>query len=242
VSPQTFERVGLLTGLNQAFQCVGSILIAPLIKRFQTKNVLVSAILVFGLLTAILLAVDAATGGYIKPSNWSKTHKSEDFSYYGTYNTDGIIPIYCITGIAYGMIELIRRVTPRDIVGGDVQKLRRMDAMVHIFYEVSGTGGAFATALALIPGLGNNFAFLITPILFVLACTVWFFIRIPPGEIQRLEEISHNQPNYFRATLQGFLLFLQSIFTGGKIIFSSRKFIWLLPGYSRALRTPFPRK
>lgn len=31
---RTFERVGLLAGLNQAFQCVGSILIAPLIKVF----------------------------------------------------------------------------------------------------------------------------------------------------------------------------------------------------------------
>ena len=37
---QTFFKVGLLTGLNQAFQCVGSILIAPLIKRFPTKMVL----------------------------------------------------------------------------------------------------------------------------------------------------------------------------------------------------------
>jgi len=30
---RTFERVGLLTGLNQAFQCVGSILIAPLVRH-----------------------------------------------------------------------------------------------------------------------------------------------------------------------------------------------------------------
>lgn len=29
---QTFERLGLLTGLNQAFQCVGSILIGPLVR------------------------------------------------------------------------------------------------------------------------------------------------------------------------------------------------------------------
>jgi len=28
-----------------------------------------------------------------------------------------------ISGVAYGMIELIRRVVPRDIVGGDVQKV-----------------------------------------------------------------------------------------------------------------------
>src|SRR5262245_59756447 len=60
-SSKTFERVGLLTGLNQAFQCVGAILIAPLMKRFLTKNVLVVSILGFGLFTAILLIVDAAT-------------------------------------------------------------------------------------------------------------------------------------------------------------------------------------
>jgi hypothetical protein len=136
---KTFERVGLLQGLNQAFQCVGSILIAPLIKRFPTRSVLSCAILAFGLLTAILLIVDAATGGKIMPKDWSKTHKKDDWAYYGDYNTDGIIPIFCITGIAYGMVELIRRIIPRDIVGGDVQKLRRMDALVHIFYEIAGT-------------------------------------------------------------------------------------------------------
>lgn len=68
-TPRTFERVGLLQGLNQAFQCVGSILIGPLIKRFPTKAVLSVAIFCFGLLTAILLIVDAGTGGRLKPGN-----------------------------------------------------------------------------------------------------------------------------------------------------------------------------
>ncbi|KAK9321076.1 hypothetical protein V1517DRAFT_363373 [Lipomyces orientalis] len=95
----TFERVGLLTGLNQAFQCVGSILIAPLIKRFPTKNVLSCAILVFGIFTAILLIVDAATGGTFIPAAYRENHPEDDFSYYGDYNTDGMIPIYCVTGI-----------------------------------------------------------------------------------------------------------------------------------------------
>lgn len=122
VKPTTFQQVGLLQGLNQAFQCVGSILIAPLIKRFPTRSVLSVAILTFGLLSALLLIVDAATGGRIKPKDWSKNHKADDFGYYGTYNTNVIIPIYCVTGLSYGMVELIRRVIPRDIVGGDVQK------------------------------------------------------------------------------------------------------------------------
>jgi MFS family permease len=231
---QTFYKVGLLTGLNQAFQCVGSILIAPLIKRFPTKMVLSIAILVFGLLTAILLVVDAGTGGRIKPDGWDKTHKKEDWSYYGTYNTDGIIVIYCITGVAYGMVELIRRVIPRDIVGGDVQKLRRMDAMVHIFYEVSGTGGAFCTALALIPKLGNNMSFIITPIFFTFASITWWFISHLNFEKPSKTTLS-SQPMYIKAVLGGFYLFGESVWVGAKIIFTSRKFIWLVPGYSFAL-------
>jgi hypothetical protein len=35
-----------------------------------------------------------------------------------------------LTGIFFGMVELIRRVIPRDIVGGHIQKLRKMDAAV----------------------------------------------------------------------------------------------------------------
>jgi MFS family permease len=85
----TFQRVGILTGLNQAFQCVGSILIAPLIKRYPTKNVLACAILIFGVMSSILLILDAATGGRFAPEG----HNPDDFSYYGTYNTDGMIPI-----------------------------------------------------------------------------------------------------------------------------------------------------
>ena len=172
---RTFEKVGLLSGLNQAFQCVGSVLIAPLIKRWPTRTVLAGSIFVFAVFTAILMIVDAATGGYIKPANFVPVDKN-DFSYYGRYNTDWIIPIYCATGVAYGMVELIRRVIPRDIVGGDVIKLQRMDALVHIFYEVSGTAGAFATALGLIPRLGNNYAFIVTPIFFTACGIVWIFL------------------------------------------------------------------
>ena len=92
------------------------------------------------------------------------------------------------------MVELIRRVIPRDIVGGNVQKLRRMDALVHMFYEVAGTSGAFCTALALIPRFGNNMSFIITPPFFIagkfdsMIClwilrpyTNTFTIQLPPA-------------------------------------------------------------
>ena len=236
---RTFEKVGLLSGLNQASQCVGSILIAPLIKRWPTRTVLSVSIFVFGIFTAILMVVDASTGGYIKPKNFKPANKN-DFSYYGKYSTDGIIPIYCLTGVTYGMVELIRRVIPRDIVGGDSEKLQRMDALVHIFYEVSGTAGAFTAALGLIPRLGNNYAFIITPIFFAAASVIWFFLspaQFSEGHVDEeiVGDADDKDKNYFKSILSRSLLFLQSIYIGAKIVFTNRKFIWLWSGYSLAL-------
>jgi len=132
------------------------------------------------------------------------------------------------------MVELIRRVIPRDLVGGNVQKLRRMDALVHIFYEISGTAGAFTTALALIPHFGNNFSFLITPIFFAAAAILWWFVQ-DDTERDAHALVLESQPTYIRAVIGGFYLFFESCWTGGKIIFTHRKFIWLLPGYAVAL-------
>ncbi|KAI4699242.1 hypothetical protein J4E81_005136 [Alternaria sp. BMP 2799] len=227
----TFQRVGVLTGLNQAFQCVGSILIAPLIKRYPTKNVLACAVLIFAFMSSVLLILDAATGGKFAPRGWAK----DDFSYYGDYDTDAMIPIYCVCGIVYGMVELIRRVIPRDLVGGNIQKLRRMDSLVHIFYEISGTAGAFCTALALIPRFGNNFSFIITPIFFAAASILWYFIEEASIPKEGRSLILESQPTYVKAVIGGFYLFFESVGTGAKIIFKHRKFIWLLPGYAVAL-------
>ncbi|CAF1194018.1 unnamed protein product [Adineta ricciae] len=240
MSAKTFEKVGLIIGLNQACQCIGSILIAPLIKRWPTRTVLSISIFLFSIFAALLMIIDGATGGKIKPNPFYPMHE-HDYSYYGNYPTNLIIPIYCLTGIAYGMVELIRRIIPRDIVGSDEEKLQRMDALVHVFYEVAGVSGAFVTGLALIPKLGNNYSFIITPILFTLSAIVWFFINalgsktnlsndeIPGGQVV------NEKTNYLKAILKGFVLFGESVYIGGKIIFSNRKYIWLLPCYTLTL-------
>jgi hypothetical protein len=140
----------------------------------------------------------------------------------------------CVCGVVYGMVELIRRVIPRDLVGGHVQKLRQMDSLVHIFYETSGTAGAFCTALALIPHFGNNFSFIVTPIFFAAASVLWFFIyEVSPQTESGL--FLEGQPTYVKAVMSGFYLFFESVWTGAKIISTHRKFIWLLPGYAVAL-------
>ncbi|OBT88246.1 hypothetical protein VE02_02774 [Pseudogymnoascus sp. 03VT05] len=230
-APITFGRIGLLQGVNQAAQAFGAILVAPLVKRWETRIVLSVAMIVFAFFTTLIIIVDAVTGGTFKPAGASLT----DFSYYGKYNTDGMIPVYAITGVVYGMVELIRRVIPRDIVRSDVQKLRRLDAIVHIFYETTGTAGAFITALLLIPNLGNNMAIIVSPFCFAAAAVIWWFVSTAEHPITLPRQRNALSPSYLSLLAQSTQLFFTSIYNGGRILFTSRKFIWLLPSYSLAL-------
>lgn len=86
---------------------VGAILIAPLIKVLPTRTVLAGAVVAFAVFTSLLMIIDAATGGHIREPG-QKPH-------YGSWDADAIFPIWGLAGIAYGMVELIRRVIPADI-------------------------------------------------------------------------------------------------------------------------------
>lgn len=202
-----------------------------------TRTVLSGAVIMFGLISCILLICDAATGGKPKMANGGKTK-------YGTWNPNGLFPIYIISGIAYGMVELIRRVIPRDIVGGDVIKLRKMDAIVHVMYEIAGTTGAF-TSTSLIGKLGYNYSSIPSPILFCAAGIVWRFVSDhrtndhsladEPG-LSGLEK-DDTKKSYLHSILVGFRSFGKSFYFGGLLVCSSRKYIWLVPGESWNCRT-----
>ncbi|KAF9900333.1 hypothetical protein EC991_007476 [Linnemannia zychae] len=223
-----YQNLGILQGLNQAFQCVGSIAIAPLIKRFPTRSVLSASIFFFGLLSSIIIIIEVSTGGKI-PENGTKRP--------GNWNALILFPIYSIIGICHGMVELIRRVIPRDIVGGDVIKLKRMDAIVHVFYEIAGTAGAFFSTF-LVLKLGNAIAPAMTPFLFVLASVAWSFIGLLQADHDNRHHLdSLEESSLFVQIGHGFAHFAGSIALGAKIIFSSRKFIWLIPGYAIPLFT-----
>jgi hypothetical protein len=126
------------------------------------------------------------------------------------------------------MVELIRRVIPCDIVGGDVGKLRRMDAVVHVFYEVAGTAGAFASSSA-ISEFGNNYSFFLTPVFFTFAGLTWYFISLQERGIGAgvgLEDIDDIKPGgYMTQLVSGFVNFARSIWVGAHIIFGGRKFM-----------------
>lgn len=93
----------------------------------------------------------------------------------GNWVTDALFPLYCICGVCYGMIELVKRVIPRDIVGGNVDKLRQIDSLVHIFYESAGTGAAFFSSYLLLR-LGSNYGMIMTPLCYIPASILWYNI------------------------------------------------------------------
>ncbi|KAK0434497.1 hypothetical protein EV421DRAFT_1339633 [Armillaria borealis] len=231
----TFTKLGAAEGVNQAAQCVGAILIAPLIMRFPTRTVLGVSVLFFSLMTMILLVVDAATGGKMRESASSPTH-------YGSWNPNAIFIIWTLSGVAYGMVELIRRIIPCDIVGGDVGKLRRMDATVHIFYEVTGTAAAFASSSA-ISRFGNNYSFFLSPVFFAIAGVIWFHVSVlnyspyDSQEVYGLDEVDRpkRSKNYLVQVGRGISAFGESIWVGTMMVLGNRRFIWLVPGYALAL-------
>ncbi|KAJ3040153.1 hypothetical protein HDV00_011373 [Rhizophlyctis rosea] len=226
----TFMYNGYLDGFNQAAQCIGSIVVAPLVRHFHTRTVLGSAIIGFALISSLAMIIEAATGG--KVPQQSPTGKAIA----GSWDARGVIPIFVFAGITHGMVELIRRIIPRDIVGGNVSKLRKMDSIVHIMYEVSGTAGAFFASYISLT-LGKAFAPVVSPFLFLLAAVFWFQIRVARSESDepgsRLSELEGGKrQSIFGAVVEAFTSFGVAIFEGARIIFSSRKFMWLILGYS----------
>lgn len=111
------------------------------------------AVVVFGLLTTVVMVVDVSTGGRIRirsPDGESRSSGLFDsleegggggdtgHHQHGSFNADLLFPVVCAAGIVYGMVELIRRVIPRDIVGGEIDKLRRVDALVNTSPHLGG--------------------------------------------------------------------------------------------------------
>ncbi|KAJ3550704.1 hypothetical protein NMY22_g280 [Coprinellus aureogranulatus] len=227
----TFTKLGAAQGLNQAAQCVGAILIAPLVKKWPTRTVLSVGISLFAVMTALLLIIDAATGGEFK--DLERTKCATEPGRRTSYSSSGLClvsatPIY----------------SPADIVGGNANKLRRMDALVHMLYEVAGTSGAFASSSA-ISRWGNNYSFFLTPVFFTFAGAIWMFISVlnhdsadeelEQAGLANVERSKKPASNYFVMVFRGILNFGESIWVGARLIFGNRCFIWLLPAYSIAL-------
>ena len=220
-----------IQGLNLLGQCIGTLLIGPFVKRFHASSVLSISILSFGIIAASIPLLEAFTGGKI-PQNFG----SKNSLYWGTWNPVYIFPIFSTCGILHGMIELMRRVIPADIVGGDIDKLKQLDAIVHIFYEITGTIGAFS-AYTWIGYFGWGYAFTLLPIGFCLSFLSWKMII--PRTIKTTEYDEYNKSIKDMTYIQyigeicysiGF-----SLYFGGNLLLTKRSLIWLIPTYTLPL-------
>jgi quinol-cytochrome oxidoreductase complex cytochrome b subunit len=105
-------------------QCIGSIVSAQVLRRLAGRHVLVIAVTTFATIPTVIMILDKCTGGMMKKST------EDNEAHGGRWPADALFPLYCVCGVCYGMVEVVKRVIPRDIVGGDVDKLRQIDSLV----------------------------------------------------------------------------------------------------------------
>ncbi|KAI9190107.1 hypothetical protein H9P43_001545 [Blastocladiella emersonii ATCC 22665] len=220
---------GTVVSVNYAAQSIGSLLVSPLIKRWPTSRVLAMSIFLFGLLVAIVPVLEATTGGGSTGLGNEKTYKA------GDWNPFIVAVLFPIVGIFHGIIELIRRVIPRDIVGSDPSKLKRMDSTVHIFYEVAGTTGALLSKYW-IAYFNYAYSLALIPIAFTGAALVWSRIKDATSEAyegpSKTKRVSGNFFSEFFAIVKAFFY---SVWVGLKLVCSHRSLVWLIPAYTLPL-------
>lgn len=150
----------------------------------------------------------------------------------GQWDIMGLFPIFLLSGVSHGMVELIRRIIPQSICGDSDFKLRKMDSLVHAFHEVIGTVGAlFSVFLILI--MGSIFANCYVPLIWILSAIVWKKMLLDKPKLSpENERYEPKQECLLVAIFHFFQGFFISIYHGGRIIFSNNRFLWLILGYA----------
>ncbi|KAJ1506218.1 hypothetical protein HMI54_005250 [Coelomomyces lativittatus] len=206
---------------NYALQCFGSLMVTPLIKRFSIQNVLALSILILGVSVGLVPILEVSLNGSASKSILENQGAPILF----------LIILFVFLGISQGVIELIRRVVPQDIVGSDAIKLKKMDSTVHIFYEIAGTTGAMVSFFAL-DSFNPAYALTIIPFCFGLSAYLWSRIRLNNPVNQTISKKFMS----FSSEISGlFQSFSHSVVLGCRLVFTRRDLIWLIPAYSLPL-------
>jgi hypothetical protein len=214
-----------MQGLNLGFQAMGSIAIGPLSKRLHTIHILRYSVAAFGIVVAIIPVLELAYGGDIPGSSGSKSRAS-----WASWSPFAVYPIYAAIGLFSGMIELLRRVIPADVVGGDVEKLKVFDGSVHAAWELVGTIGSLS-AYVWIAYFGWGYALALLPIGFSISFVCWNMMTPRPERTKELESFhsKNSEQSLVSKTKTGLYSLAYSVFYGGKLVLSNRSLIWLLP-------------
>lgn len=197
---------------NGLSQSIGSAMSGGLLNRFLPNRLMATGVTLFTLMGLFYNLAETITGGTINNK--------------GYWNPWIIFPIYILMGLCVGILETCRRTISASIVGVDTNKLKVMDATVHIFYEIGGTIGAFISTL-LIQSLNYVYSTGVVLIFFIISIICYSLISL------QHEIINEKQDKGFD-NLTCFVLiksWIDSLKLGTKIVFSGRKFIWLIPCY-----------
>lgn len=204
-----------------------------MIRRVRTNYVLAGSIFLFACTIAIIPILEVATGG-------TRTQV-------GKWTPMLLFAIFPIVGLFHGSIELIRRIIPNDIVGGDDDRLKKMDSTVHITYEIAGTSGALL-ATFWITYFKYAYALFLLPCFFTIATVSWTFVRLPPAPLSREArlksatesgkqlnekgEVQLEETTFLQDLKSFFHSFFYSVYIGGKLVLQNRSLIWLIPAYT----------
>jgi len=232
---------GYMDGFNAATQCIGSIIVGPLMTIFPIKTVLSTSLLVFAVISMIIMCVEKANGGTFPTKCVTKDLLPPvcTGATAGNWDPAGIIPVFVFSGIPFGAIEIVRRIIPQQIVGGNEMKLKKLDSLVHVYFEIAGTCGAFFAAYTSLI-LGKAYAPVITPILYVFAAALFYFI-IPPKSKEDISLATGTTAElttmFLKSLWYSFYGFGESVYQGALIIFAESKYHWLVWGYTIPLGT-----
>eukprot|EP01132_Coremiostelium_polycephalum_P003899 gene3899-4866_t len=201
-------------------QSVGSVLVGPFVRSCRPSRVASLVLATMAAVITFIIILEASTGGTI-----------DDL---GTWEKWIIIVVYLLMGGCLGMLEISRKLTPRQILGNDNVKLGFLNGTVHIFYEVAGTSGAFFSTF-LIKQLGPVYALSHQPFFFLISCLLFWSISQPfppqkevvPKTHKREQKTWKRIPKKVGTEIVGYF---NTIFTGGKIILSP-SYWWIIPTY-----------
>lgn len=205
--------------MHYLMQCFGTLLVAPILQRFKIQSVLSLCVFLFGsMVVAIPIMGIGNTIDQGDDENIVKIPKS-------MIQCLVFACLFSLIGFFHGVIELIRRLMPPKLVSNDESLLKRLDSMVHVFYEIAGTAGPVAMFFLkefltieqlLIPSAVGCF----------LACIFWKNVK---ADMEKT--VTHNN-NLWNEIVHTFKEFIHSVANGFKLVMGNRWLIWLIPAYS----------
>jgi MFS family permease len=232
IATQAWAILLIVFGLAQS---IAATLVGRFMGHHSANRIVAIAVWIFAVLILVVIILDASTGGTL--------------SHGGNWTPWLLYPIYIGIGFCLGVVEVGRKTLPPLILGTDPDKLEeqvadaengkpkdseihglvRLNAAVHICYEVAGTAGAFLST-PLTRALGFRYALMHLPILFPISGILFWLIHYdtPANQTKKpahdaekkgkkvCNKVTHQIKRYF-----------QQIWLGARIVLTHRSFNWL---------------